>query len=64
VRVDRFSLKGWGRVLDISTEFDRGCGTKLYPAWLVELEDGQRDWFNGVSLRKPTRAERQERERD
>lgn len=61
VRVDRFSTQGFGRVLDRSIEFSRGFGTKLHPAWLVELESGERDWFSGISLHKLTKDERKGR---
>ncbi len=41
-----------GVVLDRSTEFQRGHGTKLYPTWLVEGADGRRLWLNGIDLTK------------
>jgi hypothetical protein len=62
VWIERFQTKGFARVLDRSTEFDRGLGTKTYPAWLVEFEDGRRDWFSGISIRKLTNAERKGRD--
>jgi hypothetical protein len=62
VWVERSQTRGYGRVLDRSTEFDRGLGTKAYPRWLVELEGGRRDWFSGISIRKLSGAERKARE--
>jgi hypothetical protein len=63
VWVDRLETRGFARVLDRSTDFHRGFGTKTYPAWLLEFEDGRREWFSGISIRKLTKAERKQRER-
>ena len=53
VWVQSLTESGWGRLLDISNQWERGLGTKTYPAFLVEFEnDGRRKWFNGTSLRR------------
>lgn len=54
VFVEALGVREFATVLDISTDLERGAGTKLYPAFLVEFDDGSRGWFNGISL-KPTR---------
>lgn len=41
---------GNGTIKEISTTFERGQGTKLYPAFRVVLDDGRWSWLNGVSL--------------
>ena len=52
VECTRLGPEGTGVIIGVSSEFSRGLGTKLYPAFLVELEDGRRDWFKGISLTK------------
>jgi hypothetical protein len=52
VEVNRLKYLGTGVITDISVEFNKGMGTKLYPAFFVVLDDGTADWFNGISLTK------------
>jgi hypothetical protein len=51
VAVARIRFEGNATVIDVSRDWDRGAGTKLYPAFLVEFDDGRREWVNGVSLK-------------
>ncbi|WP_149205472.1 DUF7245 domain-containing zinc-binding protein [Actinotalea subterranea] len=50
VKVDTLSFHSVGTVADVSTEYERGFGTKLYPAFYIEFDDGSAEWFNGVAL--------------
>jgi len=56
VQVDTLSFHSVGTITDISTEYNRGFGTKLYPAFYIEFDDGTAEWFNGVSL-TPSRGQ-------
>lgn len=58
VRVTSLEHNGYARVLDQSSDWDRGFGTKLHPAWLVEFPDGERRWYNRASLTELTKDER------
>lgn len=52
VEVNRLqNYMGEGTIEAISTD-GRGGGTKLFPAYLVELYDGTTDWFSYRSLTK------------
>lgn len=49
--VDRYL--GTARVLDVSNTFERGFGTKVYPSFLVQMDQtGERHWLNGIALTK------------
>lgn len=50
VKVDTLSFHSVGTITDTSTEYERGFGTKLYPAFYIEFDDGSAEWFNGVAL--------------
>lgn len=50
VKVDTLSFHSVGTITDTSTEYERGFGTKLYPAFYIEFDDGTAEWFNGVAL--------------
>lgn len=45
-------FQGDGFILDKSTDPAKGLGTKLYPTYLVELDNGHKMWLNGISLKK------------
>jgi hypothetical protein len=59
VEVRTISFQGTGTITEISSVFSRGYGTKLYPSFLVEMDDqnpigfvGLSEWYNGISLFK------------
>ncbi len=49
VECNRIGYEGTGTIVDISTDVEVG-GSKLYPRFLVRLDDGPETWYNGVSL--------------
>lgn len=49
--------RGVGEIIAVSTDFEYGLGTKLYPRVLVEYWDGSQEWHNGISLTKLRKAE-------
>lgn len=51
------SWQGAGRIIAVSSDWDYGLGTKLYPRMLVEYWDGSQEWCSGTSLRKLDKAE-------
>jgi hypothetical protein len=51
------SWRGVGKIIAVSSEFEYGLGTKLYPRVLVEYWDGSQEWHNGISLTKLRKAE-------
>ncbi|NNM44631.1 hypothetical protein [Knoellia koreensis] len=50
VEVNRFATHGRGVLREISRDPLRGGGTRLFPAFWVELDDGTADWFGRGSL--------------
>jgi hypothetical protein len=44
-------MRTTGIIREISEELGRGGGTKLYPAFLVEVADGQFEWFSPADLK-------------
>jgi hypothetical protein len=57
VNVMPLSWTGVGRIIAVSSDFEYGLGTKLYPRALVEYWDGSQDWQNGIALTKLSKAE-------
>lgn len=50
VRVWTPSYQGIGTVTRVSTDYEVGWGTKLYPSYHIEFDDGEADWFNAKSI--------------
>lgn len=50
VRVWTPSYTGNGFVTRVSTDYEVGWGTKLYPTYHIEFDDGEADWFHGKSI--------------
>jgi len=52
VEVRTICFQGTGMITDISSSYDRGHGTKLYPSFHIDFDDGLDEWFNGCVLFK------------
>lgn len=52
VYIDLTMYQGAGRVIKISTEFEKTRGTKLYPMFQIRLDDGIDGWFGRGAMQK------------
>ena len=50
VNIAYIGYRGEGVIAERSTTYNRGAGTKLYPRFYVQFDDGTGMWASGKSL--------------